>query len=213
MKILILTGHDGVPYGPIAEASYREYASRHGYWFQCAKLLPASEGRGHPAWQKLALVENAIIANFGGWVLWVDADSLVTNHKLPISDETTMRSDWMLVSRDWSDGESPWSSGVMLIRACDEALVFFAVAQEHAQWRDAGCFDQSAMHQVCRERPKLAEGINILPRRVLQSVPREVSDGVVDPWKPGDFIAHFTAMEAPRRVELMTRYAAQHVIR
>lgn len=215
MNFLVLLGHDNrLDFAPLAEKSYADYAARHGYAFHCAKFLPEVEGYGHPAWQKLPLMQRMIEEDKWDWILWADTDSIVTNEAQDLYSLTGWAyppnqpdASWMLVSRDWSDGESPWSAGVMLVRSCPQSHAFFSEARKHGEFMNSGCWDQSALHAVCRETPWLAEGLKILPRRILQSVPKETSDGVVEPWQPGDFICHFSGQENRHRRARMERYA------
>lgn len=210
MSVTIITAHDGnLPFAELSARTYREYAQRHGYEFIEEQFLPLSAGIGHPSWQKLALISSHLLRNFGGWVVWVDTDTVVTDYTRPVPfpDDGA----WLVVSRDWSDSESLWNAGVMLMRSCGRALAFFEQASEKIKFKTAGCWDQSAMHEVCHERPGYAEGIRVLPRRVLQSVPRECSQGVVDPWQPGDFIAHATGIMQGDKMAILERCTAQAV--
>jgi len=195
----ILSGSDGLlDFAELSHESWRSYAARHGYHFTEAFLSPENENLGHPSWQKLWWIEQAITAKRasdpGTWLCWVDADTVVTNRRLPLEDFVRMHAaTWLIVSKDWSDGDSPWSAGVMLIRACAEAGMFFWEAQRRVEYMRTACWDQSAMQAVFRDRPELRGGLRVVQRRLLQSVPAR--DGVVDPWKPGDFVCHATGLE------------------
>lgn len=210
-RVTIITAHDGnLPFAALSGRTYREYAQRHGYEFVEDKFLPLSAGIGHPSWQKLALISRHLERNFGGWVVWVDTDTVVTDYtrSLPFPNDGA----WLVVSRDWSDSESLWSAGVMLVRSCAAAKYFFETASEKKiKFMNSGCWDQSAMHEVIRDYPIWAGDVRILPRRVLQSVPRECSQGVVDPWQPGDFIAHATGIMQGDKTAILERCHAQAV--
>lgn len=212
MKILVLMAHDGaLNFSSFAETSYSEYAKRHGYDYRCQKLTTPETGGPHPSWQKLAIIRKAIENDLYDWIFWVDTDSVVTNHAKAVDDiisiETTRRpAVWMIVSRDWGEGGSPWSAGVMLIKSCPSAIKFLGESEKQTQFMDSGCWDQSAMQRVCKENPVLNNWIEILPRRILQSVPKECSDGVVSPWSPGDFICHVTGIPNSQKRCIVERH-------
>lgn len=206
MKFLIALGHDGnLDYWPVCQRSWGQYAARHGYDLHIENFAPQKEGRGHPSWQKLPLLIRLITEGRHDWILWADADTVVTNQRLALdTPDTWLLDKWLLVSKDWNDA-SPWSAGVMLVRSCEEALRFFVEAAELTQCRDAGCWDQDAMHEICRLRPDIARGLKILPRRILQSVP---SDAIkpLEPWQEGDFVCHATGTDQKAKRRILESY-------
>ncbi|MDE2019715.1 MAG: hypothetical protein KGJ13_05220 [Patescibacteria group bacterium] len=212
MRVEIVTAHDGsLNFSGIAEKSYGEYASRHGYGMITEKFEKSGNGAGHPSWQKLALLQRMIHGTEADWLMWVDTDSLVTNHTTAIDgiiNDYNGDDIFLVVSRDWSD-DSPWSAGVMLIKVCATALAFLMVSQKYTRFMDSGCWDQSAMHEVWRTHERFTDGIRILPRRVLQSVPRECSSGVLAPWQRGDFIAHATGVPNEVKHRIMEKLVSQ----
>lgn len=212
LKILIVTAHDGnLDFAPICEASWSEFARRHGYDFTVRKFTPQSAGNGHPSWQKLPLLASLIEANAHDWILWADTDTVVTNYlasfdqwrwtPLTYKGKAVDLGAWLLVSKDWND-YSPWSAGVLLIQSCQDALAFFREAETHKQFRDGGTWDQDAMHEVWRAKP---QGIQILPRRVIQSVPRDVVQAT-EPWEVGDFICHVTGIPNAQKRRHLLKY-------
>jgi len=218
VKFLVLQGHDGkLDFSDLSESSYRVYAQRHGYDYHCDHF---SERHGkvngvHPSWKKLPLLEFVLNAGVHTWIFWADTDSVVTFYPRTlvsfITQEIPVENPWLLVSRDWSESSSLWSAGVMLMRTCDESLDFIREAQKHTNYMNSGCWDQSAMHAVCEEKPAMARGIRVLPRRLLQSVPQECSQGVLAPWQPGDFIAHATGMFNDEKRKVLEQYDARAI--
>lgn len=212
MKFLIALGHDGtLDYWPLAQKSWFDYAARHGYDVHVESFAPERNGLGHPSWQKLPLLIHLIEECRHDWVLWADADTVVTDERLGLWEFLPLFPDevvpFAIVSKDWND-YSPWSAGVMLWRVCPAALEFLRKAQALSGFADSGCWDQSAMHEVWRAQP---EGITILPRRRLQSVP---SDAIRpdDPWREGDFVCHATGTDQKAKRRILETYA-QRVIR
>lgn len=216
MKFLIALGHDGgLDYWPVCHRSWHEYANRHGYDVHVEMFAPQREGRGHPSWQKLPLLMRLISEARYDWILWADADTVVTEHRVDlfatfILDKAHLPDEpWMLVSKDWND-YSPWSAGVMLVRSCDEALRFFTETSALTEYKNAGCWDQDAMHELCNRRPDLARGLKILPRRILQSVPNDAIRPN-EPWQEGDFSCHATGIEQKAKRAILERYAARAI--
>lgn len=210
-QVTIITAHDGnLSFAELSARTYREYAKRWGYEFVEEKFRPLGPGVAHPSWQKLDLL-CGYLEKLGTatWIVWVDTDTVVTNHTRPLP--FPMDGTWMVVSKDWSDSESLWSAGVMMIAPCHASRWFFHLAAAKTKYRNSGCWDQSAMHEVCREHPNYSIGIRVLGRRILQSVPRECSQGVIDPWQPGDFIAHATGILQGDKAAILERCAAQAV--
>lgn len=217
IKILIVTAHDGnLDFAPICEASWSEFARRHGYDFTARKFAPQSHGNGHPSWQKLALLSRLIEASSHDWILWVDTDTVVTNHKINFSHwgwtpliyqgSKIEFDEFLFVSKDWND-YSPWSAGVMLVKSCEEALAFLQEAETKTQYRDAGTWDQNAMHDVWNANP---QGVKILPRRILQSVPGDVVQAY-EPWQPGDWTAHMTGVPNSQKKRYMEIYEGRAI--
>jgi hypothetical protein len=153
----------------------------------------AADG-AHPSWRKLFLIESVLTDNMdlGEIVLWVDADTCVTNFEKEIP---LLKGESCIgVSRDW-DNNSPWSTGVMLIRECGEAMAIFREAGVKTHWMNRPLWDQGALQEVWRARE---ESFLIFPRRTLQSVPSSAGN-VAEPWQPMDWVCHAT--NVPNKLE------------
>ena len=185
-KLLIVSAHDGaLPYADISERSWADYAERWDYGFELHRFSTNRATHGHPSWQKLPLLRSLMSPRAAEWIMWVDADTVVTNYNVEIACDPGA---WLIVSRDWgADDGSPWSAGVMLWRPCPEALAFLDAALARTEFRNQPLWDQSALQAI--KRPA---GLLILPRRILQSA---VQDGCPEPWQRGDFVAHVTGYE------------------
>lgn len=207
-KFLVLMAHDGsLDFARLAEKSYASYAKRHGYNFRLETFYPTSQGRGHPSWQKLDLLQRTIEEGKQDWILWADTDTVITNHAIRLEQFLEPRDDsiWLYASRDWGEA-GDWSAGVMLVRSCFHARKFFTFAGLKTQWADMGCWDQSAMHETWKENKWAQYGIKVLPRRLLQSVPRECSSGVLEPWQPWDFLCHATGIPSDQKRAILQKH-------
>ena len=197
MSLLILTGYDDAmrEIGDLTTPGKLAYAQRHGYDFKCVRNYNKET---HPSWQKLYVIwENLNGANY---VLWLDADSVITNPSMAVGDWMTRHNavfSPMVVSADWSYG-SPWCAGNMLLNntANVEPLLRHTMAMGHARFANAPLWDQSALQEHVP-----AEHIQILPRRILNAVPRLCRDAAPEPWEPGDFLAHCTCDDHGRRLQ------------
>ncbi len=213
-KILFVSADDGtLNFSSISRASHEEYAERYGYGYERWHLTPEKNGDSHPSWQKLGVLSYLVGKNGNDWIVWLDADTVITNQTIKFENHILPRRaqhEFMLVSKDWSDG-SPWSAGVMAINPSYGAAEFLGAAELKTNWKNDGCWDQSAMHETWKGNRAYEHGIKILPRRILQSVPRECSQGVIEPWQRGDWLAHVTGIPHDRRRPLMEKFHTQAI--
>ena len=205
-KIGVLLVHDTIDYAKVADASLSAYAARHGYSFIVGQAEPEDHGLGHPSWQKLYYLRK-YLSHFD-FLFYSDSDCVITNQKIRIETFIDQSFD-LLVNKDWAEGHghtSPWSAGVMLLQNTNKTAEYLRLAETFSQWRNKSPWDQAALHKAWPLIENLR--LKILPRRRLQSVPKEVQPLAAEPWQNGDFIAHITALVAvPRRKALMQRYA------
>jgi hypothetical protein len=201
MSLLVLTGYDDAmrEIGDLTTPGKLAYALRHGYEFRCVRRY---EPGTHPSWQKLALIHEAMQP--GPYrpdaILWLDADTVVTNpdfDALQFLHERTPLGARFVVSLDWSYG-SPWCAGNMLIRTHHPLPLVLGniLLMDADRWGNTPLWDQSALQ--ARLAP---EYLHLLPRRVLNAVPRLCRDAAPEPWEPGDFLCHCTCDDPGRRLE------------
>lgn len=201
-KTLVLTAYDDAfaPLGDITSPIMDRYATQHRFDYRLRRSRPYDVP---PLWWKLMLVREALQE----WdrVMWLDADMLITNPDFTPDNLTT----GLYFSRDWGADavdESHFSCGAYV--ANRDALDVFDWAEHFAhRYRTSPFGDQDAMRYLFTT--PLRSSFNILPRRALNAVPIEVHPSVVEPWQPGDFLAHITMIGLVERVKLAHKLMEQ----
>jgi hypothetical protein len=202
--MLILTGYtDNLTFGPMTEESWRRYAKKHGYEFECkrqADFLPLQvKEPSHAAWHKLHFLREALVKH--EWTFWADADSLVTNSSIPIEALIVPEAYHHLTAcEDCTDPDfSPWNSGHMLLHQSPDVLRLLDAASFFKQYRTERFYDQSAL--------RLADAgeVRLLPYGTLGTCYRETKHNPKRVWRPGDFCVHTLGLKE-RGAEVLPLY-------
>jgi len=197
MKSLLLTGYDSAmaPIGDLTSPLMLAYASKHGMDFLCVRNYPADV---RPYWEKLNLVLRAFDQGYDS-VLWLDADQLITNPEVipPSGAGFNASMDWGADAVDDS-----FFSMCGFVAKPESRFLFEWVLSQWLDYVDKDFPEQEPMRHLYRESARARSVMGICPRRVFNAVPREVSEGTVEPWEVGDFCAHLTHVPVERRVEL-----------
>jgi hypothetical protein len=202
MAILILTGYDDAmaEVGDLTNPSKAAFAEAGGYAFHCQREYTTDS---HPSWQKIALLRR-YLPEFDA-ILWLDADSLVTSTAFRVNQSRSLGTP-LIVSRDWStcspdDEPHHFSMGNFLIRNVPNAFrLLDLVEARQSHWMNQPLWEQSAIQAEHRENPKVRNWIHVVPRRVLNSVPHPEAP---EPWRPGDFLCHYTGIANSLRIALI----------
>lgn len=153
----------------------------------------------HPSFQKLEFIRRWLIR--GEAVLWLDADSHITN--LEISPESF----WpegnavMTASRDYGGFErgpdKSWSAGNCFW--LPDALPWINEALTRTEYAWAGLWDQDALQAT-----QPAGAVDIRPPRAMNAV--LPSFGLEASWQPGDFLIHFTGVSLDQRADVAREF-------
>lgn len=220
MKTLLYTGHNEA-YKPLADITVprmADFADHMGMDFSVYTEEDANR-LGIPNSIYWVGVYGALQAFADGYerVMYLDVDQLITN--------VNALEDWMPActrgfhaSKDWgNDAVEPWQfsmCGFVALRSSE--VLFRTVRYAEPEWRDKPFPEQGPMQWYVKQlmdelphmRAQLPDNqprglINIHPRPILNAVPDQVCPGQVpEPWNPGDFAAHITMVDLPRRVEI-----------
>jgi hypothetical protein len=154
------------------------YAKLHGYQAFIAKeSLDASR---HPAWSKLLLIEQFLVNHPRcTWLMWIDADAVITNLKQRLEDLVDENADF-LVAKDQS--VSPINTGVYFVRNCKAVLHMLRLAYTKVEFLHHPCWEQPAVAEAMRECSDTLRS-RIVSRRLFNSF--------LDEYQEGDFIIHF----------------------
>ena len=210
MKPIILTGHTH-HVAPIAEfclPSKRAWAEQHGCELIVLTNADFPVEHGHPSFQKLKWLSIHLSARLVP-VIWLDADSMITN--LDVTPESLLpgRIYDAAASRDYSDGGRPpdkaWSAGNTAWNPTINAMHWLdlAMCDEGARW--GGLWDQDAL-QRCHPDGTL---LDIRPPRAMNAVHPDF--GLEASWLPGDFLIHFTGIAPEDRLKVAQEFVAKHL--
>jgi hypothetical protein len=185
------------------------YCQRHGYDFKMLKEphLHVPDGI---YWLSVTGSLESLTEGYDA-VVSLDVDQLVTNmeFKLPAWGHG------FHISKDWGvDAVEPWQFSACGFAAHRDCIPFLnEVISLEPEFRGKPFPEQAPMQHVFRSKTdglkmvnnveKLTGMFNIHPRKVFNCVPDQVCPGAVpEPWAPGDWCAHLTMVDLPRRIQI-----------
>lgn len=219
MKTLLYTGHD-TTYKPLADITVprmQSYALKRDMDFMCftEPLIDVPNGI---YWTGVCGALKAFEEGYER-AIYLDVDQLVTNFDASPPDGTGFH-----VSKDWGDDASePWHFSMCgFVAYRNSAIMLERVLSLEPEWRGKPFIEQGPMQHVAKNImanakeaesyfkeqakyyvPTLISMFTICPRKVFNCVPDQVCPGKVpEPWQPGDFAAHITMVDLPRRIEI-----------
>lgn len=207
MKTLVLTGADAAmaAVADLTSANHRAYALRHGYEFERVTEYPTG---CHPSWHKLELIRDRLPKYER--ILWLDADSVVTNPTVKIED---IAGEFMglTVSKDWTypspeDEIKHFSLGNFIFANCQQSAEVLRLASLRTEWMNQPLWEQQAIQEEYRANPEIRDSVQILPRHRLNSVPATRDTTGPEPWRPGDFLCHMTYLPNETRVAMFPEF-------
>jgi hypothetical protein len=216
-KVLVLTGSDEPMWGVLDETipSKQKYVKERGYDLMVVRSFPGDKEcrleERHIGFQRAALAFKLL--KFYDAVMWIDADSVITNTSYKIED-FIRGNECYIASYDWMHYNS-FSTGNFIVRRTPNVQNFFnlflQVSRIHLEGIGA---DQSTFNQIYRDMPDQRENFGILDHRYLNAVPSFLVEtqtwkndnnrtGIVAPWTSDCFLAHFTGTDNQERIELI----------
>lgn len=229
MRTILYTGHDEA-YKPLAKITVprmAEYAEHHGMDFTCydKPLIDVPNGI---YWTGVCGALKAFDEGYDQ-AMYLDVDQLITNKSINFTKKWTHG---FHASKDWgNDAVEPWQFSMCGFLAFESVKNLFEDTIElEYEWRDKPFPEQGPFQNIVRLRleqlPSAFEAmpkhmkelvdkigykspINIHPRKVFNCVPDQVCPGnVPEPWSKGDFAAHLTMVDLPRRIEIANEILA-----
>lgn len=173
------------------------YARKHGYQYM-GHILEQKPSE-YPAWGKLALLLD--ILPTVDRLLWIDADSFVTNPDISLDQIPHING--LTASRDWGidAGLLDFSSAGMILTK--HALPLIETASRKTHWATCPLWDQNGLREAAREFKNL---LHILPRRALNAVPQRLHPFAIEPWQKGDFLCHLTCKSNAERIQFLNNF-------
>ena len=190
LTLVTLFTDEMAPVGRITSDVLRDYAQRHRY--ACHVHERSLDATRHPSWSKLLAVRAALAEKPGAWVMWIDADAVVVNHR--IRAETLVPKGFEVVFGSDFNG---LNSGIFLIRSSEWSLrfldtVYFLGDLTHDPDGFGPKWDQNTFKYVLKNFNGFADRSVLLPQNRMSSS--------LDNFTPGDFILHFGAMPNGERM-------------
>lgn len=145
-------------------------------------------------------------------VVWIDADSIITNNKFSINDFHLDDDHCFYASWDWT-GKKTISTGNFIIQKCDSTDSMFEAflqvgkyVKDTKQWG----WEQTTMNLIYSQT-NLGKNIKILDHKYLGAIPsRKMFRGIWDgrpepqyPWSEECFLSHITGVPNKNRVEVL----------
>jgi hypothetical protein len=241
-RVLVMTGftdsikgvldpkHEDSPMEDLYELtlpSKEKYARRHGYDFLsirnfgCDQKNKLNVQLGNPQFQvgKLRAYRAFRLLNEYDVVMWLDADSIVTNIEYGIDHFGINDSQSFYASYDW-EWKNSFSTGNFILNKTEGSQQLFNVFYDSA---DKFPEEQSAMNRIYKENPmNMRKEICILDHEYLGAVPNismYTSVGAWGkerrpppyPWKSGDFLLHVTGSLNSQRIAILTTYFKEYL--
>ncbi len=196
-RIRLITGYDEAiaAYGDIAASNHAAYARSHGYDHRVYRS--GFDTARPPAWSKIRFILRSLRGT--DWVVWLDADTIITDPGRPLTRFISTRHDLILARH-----QSPIlhaNTGVMFLRnrLWIRFLLHHVYAQtqviHHGWWEQMGLLVLLDGYHLPRVGYTKAREFNSLYR----------SDTPTDVYQPGDFLVHFAGIGD--RARLMAEFA------
>ena len=225
-KILVLTGtSDILRSSEETDATMQEvfnltlpskqrYVKKHGYDLLCLQSFGSNETNG---FQKthigfMRLLKAFEMLNYYDIVMWIDADSLITNLDYKLQDFQLDEQNCFYASWDWT-GKETISTGNFILKKTEKINEFLnAVIQvgkyiiETNQWGQ----EQTTINLIYRNT-NLNNKIKILDHSYLNGVPLELMEidcwknrqKINYPWNNKHFLAHITGISNTDRINII----------
>ena len=155
-----------------------EWADNHGYQINRVHFLPLY-GR-HQAWAKLAhLYAQAITPPAGRWLLWLDADVMITAAARPLESYIDLPSvsPYFVVATQDRNG---FNAGVFALKTGRPAAALLTNAWTDRAARRHQYAEQHALSTQFARDPECVHWVN---KTAINAYPSD--------WRPGDLLVHF----------------------
>jgi len=220
-KVLVITGTTDIitdhtsgelPFQVVANTTFSSklnYANMHGYDFLSLNGFGTDKsGKYNPTqigYLRILRVFNNI-ENYD-YIMWIDADALVTNPNMTIED-FQIDDSIFYCSYDWS-GYYSLNTGNFILKNTPQTKLFIDAFYEISKNYDMP--EEQATINAMYSIPNLKPAIKVLEHKFLNAVPsvdlvkKDIWGNKPSPpcpWKPGDFLVHATGLPNSERVRI-----------
>ena len=197
MKIGVITCCDR-NYEPVANITFpinQRYCESQGYVFDF-RYFEKKDSWAETVWMKISLLKGLMFPGGYDWLMWIDADAMVMNHRIKIEDLIAKCSPEanLIISSDLHG----LNAGVFIIRNCLWSKVLLsAVEDKKDEYLSHKYPEQEAMDSVISEIGN-KERVAYLPQWLLNQFWLQ--------WIPGDFIIHHSGGSVEDKVAGLTPF-------
>lgn len=240
-KVIVITGSDKAmhPVLDLTIPSKIRYAQKHGYDFLCIRsfeeIKELNLGSDLISIGFIRAIKCFQMIEHYDYVMWLDADSIVTNDSLDIGHFIKMgENKTFFASYDWLatpnglNGHSGFNSGNFIIRRTEFVSELFStfISLIGHFINDTGA-DQSTLNYIHRQT-HLRDIFCILDQKYLNPVPEDIYEtsvwasdpnrvgpnkkfSITSPWDKDCFIAHLTGCSTEDRISLFSKNFKQYL--
>jgi hypothetical protein len=179
--VIMLQTADGGAYADMLAVGRRAneaYARKHSLAYKCFIGIKRGYFPWHAVFNRIFLIRELILANFRGWVFYVDADAYVHYMDFDLLRYLNRHIDKAMIAGPGGLGGEPWdiNDGVFLINldhADARRLIedwyddFMSTSDEDLRnaprWQDVPS-DQPRLHRILRDNEQYLQGLHIAER-------------------------------------------------
>jgi hypothetical protein len=229
-RVLVLTGTTDILRQPnetdntmeevfdLTLPSKQRYAKKHGYDLLALRSFGTDKNKLFDDTELgfLRELKTFEMLEYYDTVMWIDADSIITNDNFSINDFQLDDDHCFYASWDWT-GKQTISTGNFIIQKCSSTSIIFDAflkvgkyVKNTNQWG----WEQTTMNLIYRETD-LGSHIKVLDHKYLGSIPsKEMFKGIWHgrpeapyPWSKESFLVHLTGIPNRNRIEVaLTTY-------
>jgi hypothetical protein len=140
------------------------------------------------------------------WIVWMDADTLIMNHGIPIEDIIEEKNHFIITI-----DRCGINTGVFFARNCPWSVQFLNNVYNRTDCL-SHCFPEQTAVARELERKEFLSYTRIVPQRLFNSYPSEIIGySLNSTYHPGDFIIHFPSARNDDLTYLFNKYST-HVM-
>ena len=152
------------------------------------------------------------------FVMWVDADAIITNH-IPITD-FPMKDKSFCASYDW-EWRNSFSTGNFIVQRTKDSDQLFDLFLHMGKQNSGRLMQEQEVLNFIHKNTSYGSMIEVIEHKYLGAVPSFIIEtptwkshnrkGVISPWDEGCFLAHLTGCSNRDRIDLLNNKFAKYL--
>lgn len=225
-KVLVLTGTSEILRIPeetdntfeevfdLTLPSKQRYAKKHGYDLLALRSFGSDSNRLFDDTELGFLRELRAfeMLSYYDIVMWIDADSIITNDNYSINDFQLDEDHCFYASWDWP-GKRTISTGNFIVQKCNstnQMFNLFLQVGKHVKDTNQWGSEQTTMN-IIHKQTDMGKHIKVLDHKFLGSIPsKQMFKGIWDqradpphPWTNDSFLCHITGVPNKNRIDVI----------